>query len=175
LISENVLHHLGDLALLVLWLDDGTIKLHDGNGRLCLQSFSRRENRMIMEWLRDRCDANSRLTTENEIFMNSKELVKLLLVLRPLFVKYRLSDCMRYKLGAADQKNAELVREAKENRRKHDRARYRRIMMNPTLKAVYRKAQAQRARNRLANPSYRAKYNKYHKVYERKRRNRNAR
>ncbi|HEV2139012.1 MAG TPA: hypothetical protein VGR53_09220 [Nitrososphaerales archaeon] len=167
IVSPEVLDHVGDLGLTVLWLDDGSTKLHDGNGKLSLQSFSPPENRMIMSWLRDRYEINSVLSTENEIFLNSRELPKLLSVVYPIFQRYGLPECMRYKMGSLDPKNSESIEAAKEKRREHDMTNYWRIMSDSSRRKKRRERMKKGARRRLEDPKYREKYNDYHRVYAR--------
>ncbi len=173
-VSRDALDYIGDLGLTVMWLDDGTTKLHDGNGKLSLQSFSPLENGMIMSWLRNRYEISSTLNTENEIFLNSSELPKLLSIVYPIFQKYELPGCMRYKLGSLDPKNAEMIEEAKEKRREHDRDNYRRIMSDSSRRERRHAKMKKAAERRLEDPEYRKKYNEYHRIYARDWRARHA-
>jgi hypothetical protein len=171
-VTPKALGHVQDLGLTVLWLDDGSIKLHDGNGKLSLQSFTPEENRSVMSWLSERYGINSYLSPENEIFFNSKEMPKLLSVVYPVYKEYRLPDCMRYKMGYMDPGNQRLIENAKEKRRVRDRENYRRIMRDPVRKARLRETSNRAQKRRLADSTYRQSYDEYHKEWMTRKRQR---
>lgn len=173
-ITNDALSHVNELGLTILWLDDGSTKLHDGNGKLSLQSFLPEENLLVMQWLEKQYGVGSVLTRENEIFFNSKELPKLLSWVYPAFKTYQLPVCMAYKIGFMDPRNATLIEEAKEARRQRDREQLRKIMQDPQKMALLRERKNKAQRRRMQDAKYRLKYNEYHKVYERKRRARIA-
>lgn len=169
-IQRDVLESLTPLALLIFWLDDGSIKLHDGNGRISTQGFSRDENIAIVDFLRRRHGVEAKVSTQNEIFMSSKELPKFLGIIYPLFEKYHVPDCMRYKMGSFDSRNAELIENYKEKRRKHDRQSWFRRMSDPAYRARVNELRMIAQKRRLSDPEYRRKYNEYARIFEREKR-----
>ena len=173
-ITYRALSHMNELGLTVLWLDDGSTKLHDGNGKLSLQSFLPNENRLIMRWLERQYGIESVLTCENEIFFNSREMPKLLSCVYPVFKTWHFPACMSYKMGFMEPQNARAIEEAKEARRSRDRAQYRKVMMDPVRKAKLHETVKKARWRRMQDLEYRRKYNEYQKEYMRMRRARHA-
>jgi hypothetical protein len=166
-ISKDVLGNLSNLGALVWWLDDGSVKLHDGNGKLCTQGFPRKQVELAADWFSRRFGVSAYISTENEIFFSSKELPKLLASIGLAFRRHALPECMRYKMGASDKMNSDDIEEAKEMRRQRDRRRYHSFMSTPAHRLAAREKARLRQQIRLSDPSYRARYNEYHRTWQR--------
>lgn len=166
-ITRTLLDNLDTLGMLVWWLDDGSVKLHDNNGKLSTQGFSAEQNGVAMDWFSEKHGICAHISSENEIFFSSKELPKLLALIYPLFKKYDLPSCMRYKMGSSDKRNSNLILLAKEKRRQHDRKRYHIMMSDPIYRATVRLKARLRQKRRLSDPLYQMGYNEYHKIWQR--------
>ena len=169
-VREECLKNLDPLSLLIFWLDDGSAKLHDGNGKLATVGFSRDENLAIIYQLERKFGIAGKLTPENEIFFNSKILPSFLELVHPEFVRYNLPDCMRYKMSFLEPSNNNLIDSYKDRRQNRDRERRRRLMSNERYRNRSNKLRRLAQARRLSNPEYRKRFNEYAKNWQRERR-----
>lgn len=167
MITRALLDNLDALGILVWWLDDGSVKLHDNNGKLSTQVFPAEQNKVAIDWFSEKHGICARLASENEIFFSSKELPKLLALVYPLFEKYELPSCMRYKMGSSDKMNSNLIQLSKEKRRQNDRKRYHIMMSDSIGRETIRLKARLRQKRRLSDPIYRMRCNEYHKTWQR--------
>lgn len=167
---NKALGNLEILGLLTLWLDDGSMKLHDGNGKISTMGFSRNENLVIINFLGRKFGIEGKLTNENEIFLNSRVLPNFLNIIYPAFKQYGLPNCMRYKMGFLDPTNSTLIERYKERRQAQDREGRRRRMSNDEYRERANKIRRLAQKRRLDNPEYRKKTNEYAKIWQREKR-----
>ena len=167
-VTKELLDRIGPLGLAVWFMDDGSLKYSTLSGKLSTEGFSYSENKLIVNWFKERWDIYPSINRDKEkynIYFNSVEIKKFLLLIRKF-----VPECMIYKLGPLHKSNIEKIKIARARLNEQYGKRYKDIMLNPKLHARYKELHVRAQQKRLKNPLYRKKYNTYQKLYQQKKR-----
>lgn len=99
-VTREILDKVDKLGLLIWYLDDGGIDV-DNRSAIATNCFTYKEHKIMQKWFKDKWDIDVKIYTQLKYYYIKfpvKSTKKLLSILQPIFKKYKLPKCMKYKL-----------------------------------------------------------------------------